>query len=49
VFRDALDTILDLELRAARATRARTVIGAFHSGTINTSVDHDEALLEAFA
>lgn len=49
VFRDALDTILDHELRAARATRARTVIGAFHSGTINTSVDHDEALLEAFA
>lgn len=49
VFRDALDTILDHELRATRATRARTAIGAFRSGTTNTSTEHDEAPLEAFA
>ena len=47
--RDALDTILDHELRATRATRARTAIGAFRSGTTNTSTEHDEAPLEAFA
>lgn len=49
LLRDALDTLLDANERAARAERAGEVIGAFRSGSSDTSEQHDEALDDAFA
>lgn len=49
LLRDALDTLLDADVRAARAERAQDVIGAFRSGSPDTSEHHDEALDEAFS
>jgi hypothetical protein len=49
LLRDALDTLLDADVRAARAQRARGALGAFRSGSADASERHDEALDDAFA
>jgi hypothetical protein len=49
LMRDALDQLLGDEDRARRLDRARAVVGRFRSGPSFTSVDHDQALAEAFA
>lgn len=49
LLRDALDTLLDADARAARAERARRVVGSFRSGVKTTSEHHDEALDDAFS
>ena len=48
VLRDALDALVDADQRAIRIARARSALGAYRSGTSTTSVDHDDALVEAF-
>jgi hypothetical protein len=48
VLRDALDAVVEADLRAIRISRARRAAGAYRSGPSTTSTDHDEALLEAF-
>ena len=46
--RDAIDALTaDVEL-TRRIERARRAVGAFRSGTTQTSVDHDAALVEAY-
>ena len=49
LLRDALDGLLGDEERSRRIARARRVIGAFRSGSADTSVEHDAALDDAFA
>ncbi len=49
LLRDALDALLGDDERARRVARAREVIGAFRSGSADTSERHDEVLDEAFA
>lgn len=49
LLRDALDTLLDADVRAARAERARSAIGGFRSGSRDTSEHHDDALDDAFS
>lgn len=49
LLRDALDTLLDADSRAARAERARSVLGSFRSGMRTTSEHHDDALDDAFS
>ena len=49
LLREALDTLLDADERAARAERALAVLGAFHSGSSDTSEHHDAALADAFS
>lgn len=48
VLRDALDSLVDADVRATRIARARRAMGAFRSGTTRTSIDHDEVLDAAF-
>lgn len=48
LLRDALDTLLEADARGARAERARAVIGAFRSGSRDTSEAHDAALDDAY-
>ena len=48
VLRDALDALVVADQRAIRIARARRAVGAYRSGSSATSVDHDEALVEAF-
>lgn len=48
VLRDALDALVEADQRAIRISRARRALGAYRSGSSTTSVDHDEALVEAF-
>lgn len=48
LMRDAIDALTaDVEL-TRRIERARRAVGAFRSGTTQTSVDHDAALVEAY-
>ncbi|HEU5301298.1 MAG TPA: ribbon-helix-helix protein, CopG family [Acidimicrobiia bacterium] len=49
LLRDALDTLLEADARAARAERARSVVGSFRSGVKTTSEHHDEALDDAYS
>ncbi len=49
VFRDALDTVLDHQLRGSRVDRARLATGAYRSGDSNLAIDHDDALDESFS
>lgn len=49
LLRDALDTLLDTDARAARTERARSVIGSFRSGRQTTSERHDDALDDAYS
>jgi hypothetical protein len=48
LLRDALGTLIDQQDRSRRIERARRCIGAYRSGTSDTSVDHDAALDDAF-
>jgi hypothetical protein len=48
LLRDALDALLEDDQRSRRLAAARAAIGAFRSGTSDTSERHDEALAEAF-
>ena len=48
VLRDALDALVNADQRAMRLSRARRAVGAYRSGLSTTSIDHDEALVEAF-
>ena len=49
LLREALDTLLDADERAARAERAQAVLGGFRSGSSDTSEHHDAALGDAFS
>jgi hypothetical protein len=49
LLREALDTLLDADERAARAERAQVVLGGFRSGSSDTSEHHDAALGDAFS
>jgi len=49
LLRDALDSLLEADTRAARAEHARSVLGSFRSGHATTSERHDDALDEAFS
>ena len=49
LLREALDSLLEADSRAARADRARSVLGSFRSGRTTTSEQHDDALDEAFS
>lgn len=48
-FRQALDAYLANEELALRVQRARSPIGAHHSGNSSTAEYHDDALDEAFS
>jgi hypothetical protein len=48
LLRDALDDLLAGDERTGRVVRAREAVGAFRSGTTETSERHDEALDDAF-
>ncbi len=49
LMRDALDDLIADGDRNRRVARARLAAGAFHSGSADTSVQHDAALAEAFS
>ena len=49
LMRDALDALIGDQDRGRRVSRARLAAGAFHSGSANISVDHDDALDAAFS
>ena len=49
VLRDALDSLIEHDARLRRLEQARQLSGRYHSGHTSTSVDHDEALDEAFS
>lgn len=49
LLRDALDALLAGDATRRRTDRARRAIGAFHSGTADTSDHHDAAFAEAAA
>ena len=49
VFRDALDSLIEYDARLRRLQQARQVVGRYHSGYTSTSVEHDEALDDAFS
>lgn len=49
LLREALDDLLGDDERTRGVERAREVIGAFRSGSTDTSEHHDEALDDAFA
>jgi hypothetical protein len=49
LLRDALDELLADDRRSRRIAAARAAFGAFRSGVSDTSVNHDEALEEAFS
>jgi hypothetical protein len=49
LMRDALDALITDSDRSRRIARARLAVGAFHSGSAGTSIDHDAALDDAFA
>jgi hypothetical protein len=49
LLRDALDTLLDVELRQRTIDRARRAAGAFSSAPGSVSVDHDAELDAAFS
>ena len=49
LLRDALDTLLDVELRQRTIDRARHAAGAFSSDAGSVSVDHDAELDAAFS
>ena len=48
LLRDALDALLADDQRSRRLAAARAAIGAFRSGTSDTSARHDDALADAF-
>lgn len=48
VLRDALDSLVEGDIRLHRIERARVAVGAFRSGVATTSAEHDLALDEAF-
>lgn len=49
LMRDALDTLIADSDRTRRIARARLAAGAFHSGSTETSVGHDAAVVDAFS
>ena len=49
LMRDALDALIADSDRSRRIARARVAAGAFHSGSGDTSVEHDAALVDAFS
>jgi hypothetical protein len=49
LMRDALDTLMTDGDRSRRIARARLAAGAFHSGSREISVEHDEAVADAFS
>ncbi|MEO8264868.1 MAG: ribbon-helix-helix protein, CopG family [Ilumatobacteraceae bacterium] len=49
LMRDALDVLIGDSDRSRRIARARLAVGAFHSGSADTSVEHDGALADAFS
>jgi hypothetical protein len=49
LMRDALDALIADSDRARRIARARHAAGSFHSGSSETSVEHDAALTDAFS
>lgn len=49
LMRDALDALIVDSDRSRRIARARLAAGAFHSGSVGTSVEHDAVLADAFA
>ncbi len=49
LMRDALDDLIADGDRGRRIERARQAAGAFHSGSADTSVEHDAAVTEAFS
>lgn len=49
LLRDALDSLLDVELRQRTIDRARLATGAFSSAPGSVAVDHDAELDAAFS
>ena len=47
--RDAIDALTTDAGLTRRIDRARRAVGAFRSGTTQTSVEHDAALVEAYS
>ena len=49
LMRDALDDLIADGDRSRRIGRARLAAGAFRSGSVDTSAEHDAALADAFS